>query len=402
MIATVSIYPAEGAEHSASGDLSALAGYAKALFRATSAEVRSQQVVLSNVKDDVPRVYDDDGLEIRDCWRKGSLWFAWDLWKEFRAHPEWRVAHLQHEFNQFGSISTLPVMLLLLAALRVFLSRKIAITLHEVLPPKVIDQAFLRQACIPYPAPLVRWGFLIYYRLLAGLAHSLIAMDEYFAFILTCDYGVTKPIDIIRLGTSEAVPTPRKAARKQLNLPEDSFVVLSFGSLDWRKGLDVLVDAFALLPREGFALIIGGGAPKRVSHTVQYQEWWAKVERAMDGLPSVRYIGFVADGDIPLIFGAADLVVFPYLFPQRISAAFNQAASFGVPCIVSEAFASQSPPDTVFETTPQKLAEKILWAASGNLSCLKEHVLAFRSTNSWRASASAMTQIHARLVASAR
>jgi len=402
MIVDITIYPVEDALHSSSGDLSALAGYAKALFRAFPPEVRRQHVVLSNVKAGGPRVYDDDGLQVRECWRKGSLLFAWDIWKQFRANPDWRVAHLQHEFNQFGGMLTLLFMLFLLAALRFCLSRKIAITLHEVLSPELIDKAFLQRACIPYPPPLVRRGFFIYYRLLGYLAHALVVQDEHFANILTRDYGITALIDIVRLGTDEAEAMPRALARKEMQIKEDSFVLLFFGSLDWRKGLDVLIAAYSLLPRGKFVLLIGGAAPRRVVHTAQYQEWWAKILQSLDGLDDVHQLGFVADEDIPCIFGAVDLVVFPYLFPQRISAAFNQAVSFGVPCIVSEAFASQADPEIIFETTPQKLAEKILWAAEGNMPQLKDYALAFRAANSWKFSAEAMMRIHERLTTGTR
>jgi len=390
----LTIYPAERAQHSSAADLSALAGYAKALLRSAQKELRQQYVVLTNVKGTHPRTYVEDDLLVRECWRKGRLSYAWEIWRTVRRDTDLKLVHFQHEFNEFGGALTLPINLLLLACLRFLARRKVAVTLHEVLALDLIDADFLRHTGVPYPAFLVRFVLRVYYLVLAWLVHRVVVQDEHFASALRGDYHAPDRISIVRIGTEVLTPTPAPVARRSLALDSERPVLLFFGTLDWRKGLESLLDAFSQLSPGSATLLIAGGQPKRIRHTRTYQNWWRRFSARAEAMADVRMLGFVDDTRIPDLFGAADLVVLPYVVPQRVSAVFNQAASYGLPLIVSEAFVGQAHPSMVFAGGAEGLAAKLAWALDGRLEDLRAEAARFRDSNSWSQSAAAMARLH--------
>jgi glycosyltransferase involved in cell wall biosynthesis len=390
----LTIYPAEGATHSSAEDLSALAGYTKALFSHFAPAVRRRHVVVTNKKTGACRRFSDEGLEVWEAWDKGSWRYPWQILQAARNLPEHRVVHLQHEFNQFGGAMTLPLTIIMLACLRWVLRRRIIITLHEVLSLRQIDAEFLRRSCIRYPAWLTRWVVRFYYGAVVTLADVIVVQDEHFACILREEYRARGPIRVVRIGTDTVEPPPLLECRHRWGLPADGRVALFFGTLDWRKGLDLLVEAWSLLPAGFCTLLIAGGKPMRVQHTAEYQAWLASLEGNVSRTPDIRMLGFIADPDMPSLFGAADVVVLPYVVPQRVSAVFNQAASCGVPLIASDAFAAQAEPAMVFEQSPAALADKIQWALREGLPELRAAAIRFRDEHSWARSAAMLADTY--------
>lgn len=105
-------------------------------------------------------------------------------------------------------------------------------------------------------------------------------------------------------GTYEA-PTRFK---EELGL--DGFVVLCFGTLRPYKGVEVLLEAFDLLPEEaalGSTLLIAGedwGSAEEIRR---------RIERSPYGDRIILKAEFIPDHLVPRYFAAADVVVLPYL-----------------------------------------------------------------------------------------
>ncbi|MGE3620426.1 MAG: glycosyltransferase family 4 protein [Acidimicrobiia bacterium] len=124
-------------------------------------------------------------------------------------------------------------------------------------------------------------------------------------------------------------PAEREAARTRLDLPTDARLVTSVSRLVPRKGMDVLVDAAALLApaRPDLVVAIAGAGRDR-----------ARLERRIGrtGAP-VRLLGRVAEDDLPDLYGCGD--VFAMLCRNRwagleqegFGIVFLEAAAAGVP-----------------------------------------------------------------------
>jgi glycosyltransferase involved in cell wall biosynthesis len=113
--------------------------------------------------------------------------------------------------------------------------------------------------------------------------------------------------------------------RRALEIPNDGFVIFTVRRLARRMGLDLLLDALALLARDGLAphALIAGQGPLRTELEAQANRL-GLAER-------VRFLGFVADGDLPDYYRAADLFVVPSRAEENFGLIVLEAAACGAP-----------------------------------------------------------------------
>jgi len=141
-------------------------------------------------------------------------------------------------------------------------------------------------------------------------------------------------IRVIPLGVDEGMrplsgSKAVKVFRRRESLPEH--MILYVGTLEPRKNLSTLLEAYARLCREpGFKhdLVIAGGKGW------YYEEIDRTVERL--GLRGrVLFPGFVPDADLPLWYNAADLFVYPSLY-EGFGLPPLEAMACGTPVVVSD------------------------------------------------------------------
>lgn len=109
--------------------------------------------------------------------------------------------------------------------------------------------------------------------------------------------------------------------RARQNLPPQ--YVLHVGTLQPRKSIPTLIKAFAKLKRPDLELVLVGGKGWA------YEEIYSLV-RELDLEERVRFTGYVSDGELPLWYNAAAVLVFPSVYE-----------GFGLP--VAEAMACGTP-----------------------------------------------------------
>lgn len=124
---------------------------------------------------------------------------------------------------------------------------------------------------------------------------------------------------------------PGKRLREKYALPER--FVLYVGSLEAKKNIDRLLEAFAMLVTEGRAgdtkLVLAGGRGG------QAYDIEAAIERA--GVrEQVVVTGYLPDGDIPALMNMADVFVYPSLY-EGFGLPPLEAMACGTPTVVSDA-----------------------------------------------------------------
>lgn len=98
---------------------------------------------------------------------------------------------------------------------------------------------------------------------------------------------------------------PTHEARQKLGLHPDKKTILFFGFIRDYKGLDLLIEAFKQLD-DSYQLVIAG---ESYGSFEDYQNRIDALPNKANCFPFVRYID---DFEVPLFFGASDVVVLPY------------------------------------------------------------------------------------------
>lgn len=245
------------------------------------------------------------------AWVRG-LRFLWGSLKALSAarRQGHRVVHLH--FFHVGAKEVFNVLLARILGLQV------VITAHDV-------EAFKEGLSVPL---FVRWVYRTAGRV---IAHSHVAKHE-----LVQELGIAREkIDVIPHGNYVAsVPAgvTRDMARAHFGIANDRRVLVFFGQIKDVKGLDVLLQGFALARQadDRLHLLIGG----RVWKTD-----FAKYAEIIEGQGLAPHcslhIRYIPDEEIAYFYRCADLVVLPYLRIYQ-SGAVLLAMSHGSPVLVSD------------------------------------------------------------------
>ena len=221
-----------------------------------------------------------------------------------------RIAHFH--FFHVGPLELFNVILARLCRLRV------VITAHDV-------EAFKEGLSIP---SFVRWA---YHRADRVIAHSQVAKRE-----LTQDLGIPDAhVDVILHGNYLAsVPAgvTRAVARRHFGFAPGARILVFFGQIKDVKGLDVLLEAFALARAkdQSLHLLVGG----RVWKT-DFTKYAEIIDRHQLTPYCTLHIRYIPDAEVAFFYRCADLVVLPYLRIYQ-SGVVLEAMSYGSPVLVSD------------------------------------------------------------------
>jgi 1,2-diacylglycerol 3-alpha-glucosyltransferase len=121
------------------------------------------------------------------------------------------------------------------------------------------------------------------------------------------------------------LPTEVAAVRERYRLAEGAPVLLYVGRLAREKNIECLFDGLQHWPTDAVLLLVGGGPALND----------LKAEAETRGIADrVRFAGFVPRPDLPPIFAAATLFVFPSVTDTQ-GVVLSEAQSNGLPCVVA-------------------------------------------------------------------
>jgi glycosyltransferase involved in cell wall biosynthesis len=165
-------------------------------------------------------------------------------------------------------------------------------------------------------------------------AKRVIAISASTAKDLTAAFGITPSKIDIALGAYDEdrfVPLSARqteAFRRENGLPDRFWLFV--GTLEPRKNLVTLIEAYAALPAsERLPLIIGGGKGWL------YEEIFAAVDRHGLG-DAVRFAGFLPAESLPLWYNSAESFIYPSIY-EGFGLPVVEAMACGTPVITSSA-----------------------------------------------------------------
>lgn len=188
----------------------------------------------------------------------------------------------------------------------------------------------------------------------------------------------------------------RDEACKKLGLDVSQSYVMFFGYVRDYKGLDVLLDAWALLKSEGQTqgrklLVVGEvyGSDEKYLH---------QIDSLGLGDEVVMHTRFVPDDEVALYFSVADMVALPYKSATQ-SGVTQVAYAFDVPMVVTDVggLREMVPHDVVGQITqcnPRSVADAIATVYEGdNLERYRQGVAREKARFSWAATADRIQEL---------
>jgi glycosyltransferase involved in cell wall biosynthesis len=253
-------------------------------------------------------------LQIIPCWRFG----AWDNLLRIRAAvrrvcPDVVLFNIQ--FASFGSGRASAALGLLTPALLKAVGMPTTILLHNIMETVDLQNAgFARNVLLE---KLTRLSGTLITRLLLTADMVALTVPKYVE-ILEQKYRTGKATLVPHGSFEDAAPPLEMPA----DLPPQ---IMTFGKFGTYKTVEPLIEAFRLLREDGrpdLELVIAG------SDSPNAPGYLERVRRHYADLPGLRFTGYVAEEDVPRVFGEATVVVFPYTSTTGSSGVLHQAGGY--------------------------------------------------------------------------
>lgn len=296
---------------------------------------RNVETFLFSNRLNTPEVKEDK--RIIPCWDRGPL-YPFQILRALTG-SKIDLIHIQHEFFLFGgTLSALmfPVLLFFLK----FLRKPIIITVHGVIAISSIDKDFMLSNESNISPFLFKLGMGIFTRITTLLSDALIVHGECFKKTLINEYGCPPDkISVIPhpIGEANRTKVTRSTTKNNIDL-KNKVVILFFGYLSWYKGLKTLIEAFKQKSTNhpNWILVIAGGEHPRLKLDTRYQRYVSGLKNNSTSKSNqIIFTDYIEDGEIPLFFSTANIIVFPYTISMSSSGPFALAATYRKPFIVS-------------------------------------------------------------------
>lgn len=162
-------------------------------------------------------------------------------------------------------------------------------------------------------------------RAILSLSEKIIVPSDYFRRVVSEKYAIDS--DAVRVCASGGVDMRvfRPCPRKEENAP---FTMSFVSRITQGKGWDVLLDACAALPVQGYRLLIVGDGPQK-----------AEMLRRIDELglaERVQLYGLLPQEALREIYGGSDVFLFPTELSESLGLVAVEAMACGIPVIASD------------------------------------------------------------------
>jgi len=286
----------------------------------TKPEVSEIYLLVDELSDETSYPVEDKSegivpLYYRTCWKFGAWDNAFRIRQAVRdIQPDVVLHNLQ--FATFAD-QRIPGALGLLTPWLVKSKKTVSsVLLHNIM--ETVDLGKAGFGGNPIIEAITRIAGNIFTRMILRADLVSVTIPKYVE-ILTEKYNVEHVV-LAPHGAFEEIPQP------DFSLPDGPRQIMTFGKFGTYKKIEALIEAFIILQDEldmGLELVIAGSdSPNTPGYIDGVSEQYKHVE-------NIRYTGYVAEEDVPRIFGDSAVVVFPYNSTTGSSGVLHQAGSYG-------------------------------------------------------------------------
>lgn len=333
-IAVISLYPKKGETYSKG--TTGVASYTKNVVT----EWSRNAVVFTNTITQ-PESYEEHNTYVIRCFTPNTITLWFQILKELRKFNRIKKVLIQLDFSMYGNIISTGLVLSFIGLLRV-LGYEPHIVLHHVITNvnHLSGHVGLSNSVTDQIKKHIYNVMFTTFNMMLGLVSSnIIILEETLKQKLSHTISSSKITVIPHAVDTSLEPMDKAKARKKLKFPQDEFVVMFFGYVNWFKGADLFVEYFKQtqsLAGKKVRFIIAGGESPTMKSKQFYQTYFSDVKQAVEESHNVSMTGYVAQDDICSYFSAADLVVFPYREYMCASGVLSLVFSYKKPFIVSD------------------------------------------------------------------
>ncbi|WP_299533085.1 glycosyltransferase [Ulvibacterium sp.] len=261
--------------------------------------------------------FEEEGctITVKDCWNFNDYLNLFKINKAIsETRPDAVLFNLQ--FLKFGDKkvpAALGLMLPLICKLKGIPTISL---LHNILEQVDLDNAGITTN---------KWLQKIYNFIGSTLTRFVLASDilavtiSKYKTILEKKYK-SRNVALVPHGAFETPPEP------DYRLPEGPKQVMAFGKFGTYKKVEIMIEAVELIRKrtgEDIEIVIAGtDSPNTPGYLNAVKEKYSDVGQ-------IRFTGYVAEEDVPKIFGESAVVVFPYTSTTGSSGVLHQAGSYG-------------------------------------------------------------------------
>ncbi len=261
-------------------------------------------------------------IEAVPCWKFDSPWNFLRITRAALQHqPD--VVFINMQFLQFGSSKIVAALGLLTPMLLRILGFRVVVLLHNIIETVDYQEAGITKNKI---LAIVYNGIGYLLTKLILQAHLVTLTMKDYAEILNKRYNADNAA-MIPHGAFEVPPVP------DFERPSGPIQVMTFGKFGTYKKVEPMIEAVELIRHKtdlDIEIVIAGTDNPNVKGYLQsVQEQYAHI-------PNIRFTGYVAEEDVPVIFGESTLVVFPYTSTTGSSGVLHQASSYGKAAILPD------------------------------------------------------------------
>ncbi|MGP1990621.1 glycosyltransferase [Zobellia laminariae] len=277
------------------------------------------EIILMTDKTEEPKDLSFEGegckITVSECWDFNSYWNLLTVNKSISIHkPDAVLFNLQ--FLKFGDKKIPAALGLMLPYATKFKGIPTISLLHNILEQVDLDSAGFTKSKILQKV----YGFIGTTLTKFVLASDILAVTiSKYVTILEQKYKA-KNIALIPHGSFETPPEP------DFSLPAGPKQVMAFGKFGTYKKVEVLIEAVEVIrnrSNEDIEIVIAG------TDSPNTPGYLKKMEEVYSHVPQIRFTGYVAEEDVPVIFGQSAVVVFPYTSTTGSSGVLHQAGSYG-------------------------------------------------------------------------
>jgi len=247
-----------------------------------------------------------------------------------------KILHIQFEFVTFGKFYV-SILVIPLIALSKLLNFKVVVTLHGPVFPKNMSEEIINNL-LPSSSKILVYltvfYIILFYKLVNFLSSKIIVHAKIFQRWLFT-YGIKNCI-VIPHGVIDAAPMINHVKLNSWSSCfHDKKIILYFGVLSPRKGLEYLIRSFQEIASNfpESVLIIAGYEP------YYYQNYKKSLEELIKSLGlehKVFFTGFIEDEDVHILFSMAEIIVLPYIYSVSASGPLSIAIQHRKPIVATK------------------------------------------------------------------